>query len=301
VWTKHETFYFSWTIWSIMADVLLASMQKSGVKTLSIIDTISELATDKTEASRLTLPSPVIRVHGGSSGSSPRTPPHLQPQHHGGKSKPLTSGSGQPGVPPRNPKVSVPFYSPNVSSSSTTSPGKSLFNGAKPRGFFATSSPKHPQNSSPISAAATTTTTAKLNLSAISRQQSNNGTNMQQHQPSFVQNHKSISNNNAAASNRGQTPDWIRDIFLQVRRGNREKLELVTEGLESTLIRNLTDHLGNNLLHCVCSAGHTPLLPLLTSRLGNELTGALSDENRKGLTPVQIAIKVNYLQKYPAI
>ena len=69
--------------------------------------------------------------------------------------------------------------------------------------------------------------------------------------------------------------------------------ELVTEGLESTLIRNLTDHLGNNLLHCVCSAGHTPLLPLLTSRLGNELTGALSDENRKGLTPVQIAIKVN--------
>ena len=69
--------------------------------------------------------------------------------------------------------------------------------------------------------------------------------------------------------------------------------ELVTEGLESTLIRNLTDHLGNNLLHCVCSAGHTPLLPLLTSRFGNELTGALSDENRKGLTPVQIAIKVS--------
>ena len=69
--------------------------------------------------------------------------------------------------------------------------------------------------------------------------------------------------------------------------------ELVTEGLESTLIRNLTDHLGNNLLHCVCSAGHTPLLPLLTSRFGTELTGALSDENRKGLTPVQIAIRVS--------
>ena len=69
--------------------------------------------------------------------------------------------------------------------------------------------------------------------------------------------------------------------------------ELVTEGLESTLIRNLTDHLGNNLLHCVCSAGHTPLLPVLTSRFGTELTGALSDENRKGLTPVQIAIRVS--------
>ena len=31
----------------------------SGVKTLSIIETLSELATDKTEASRLTLPSPI--------------------------------------------------------------------------------------------------------------------------------------------------------------------------------------------------------------------------------------------------
>ncbi len=31
----------------------------AGVKTLSIIETLSELATDKTEASRLTLPSPI--------------------------------------------------------------------------------------------------------------------------------------------------------------------------------------------------------------------------------------------------
>ena len=67
-----------------MADVMIPSnnnaassklqQQKSGVKTLSIIDTISELATDKTEASRLTLPSPVRVIN-------------------------------HPGVPPRNPKV----------------------------------------------------------------------------------------------------------------------------------------------------------------------------------------------------
>lgn len=46
-----------------VTDRLVSSMAKSnnssGVKTLSIIDTISELATDKTEASRLTLPSPL--------------------------------------------------------------------------------------------------------------------------------------------------------------------------------------------------------------------------------------------------
>ena len=100
-----------------MADVLLASMQKTGVKTLSIIDTISELATDKTEASRLTLPSPVVRV----SSSTPGTP-HAQNKTKtllGGGSVGVNSG-GQPGVPPRNPKVSVPFYSPNVSSLSTS-------------------------------------------------------------------------------------------------------------------------------------------------------------------------------------
>ena len=67
---------------------------------------------------------------------------------------------------------------------------------------------------------------------------------------------------------------------------------MTTRGLEPTLIRNLTDHMGNNLLHCVCSAGHTSLLPFLTSRFANELSGALNDENRKGLNPVQSAIKV---------
>jgi len=42
----------------------------------------------------------------------------------------------------------------------------------------------------------------------------------------------------------------------------------------------------------VCSSGHTPLLPFLTARFARELTGALTDENRKGLTPVQLSIKV---------
>ena len=69
--------------------------------------------------------------------------------------------------------------------------------------------------------------------------------------------------------------------------------EMTTRGLEPTLIRNLTDHMGNNLLHCACSNGHTSLLPFLTSRFANELSGALNDENRMGLNPVQLAIKVN--------
>ena len=64
------------------------------------------------------------------------------------------------------------------------------------------------------------------------------------------------------------------------------------EGLEPTLIRNLTDHQGNNLLHAVCYHGHVNLLPWVTRRFAGELPGALSDENRRGFTPIVYAIKV---------
>ena len=50
----------------------------AGVKTLSIIETLSELATDKTEASRLTLPSP-IRL------SAPSMKNQTSPMQHPGK------------------------------------------------------------------------------------------------------------------------------------------------------------------------------------------------------------------------
>jgi hypothetical protein len=66
------------------------------------------------------------------------------------------------------------------------------------------------------------------------------------------------------------------------------------DGLEPTLIRNLTDHVGNNLLHTICAHGHSSLLPWVTRRFGVELDGALADENRRGLTPASAAIKVTY-------
>ena len=62
--------------------------------------------------------------------------------------------------------------------------------------------------------------------------------------------------------------------------------------MEKTLIRNLSDHLGNNLLHIVCRHGHASVLPWLAARLGPELDSALSDENKQGLTPIVLAIKV---------
>lgn len=64
--------------------------------------------------------------------------------------------------------------------------------------------------------------------------------------------------------------------------------------MERTLVRNLTDHLGNNLVHVVARHGHAAqLLPWLATRLGPELEPALADENKRGLTPATLAIKVS--------
>ena len=64
------------------------------------------------------------------------------------------------------------------------------------------------------------------------------------------------------------------------------------EGLEPTLIRNLSDHMGNNLLHTICYNGHAHILPWLTGRFGGDLADGLKDENRNGTTPALAAIKV---------
>jgi hypothetical protein len=69
------------------------------------------------------------------------------------------------------------------------------------------------------------------------------------------------------------------------------------EGLEPTLLRNLTDHAGNNLLHAVCGHGHAHLLPWLTTRFGTDVNEALNAENRNGSTPTLVAIKVPSVSK----
>ena len=174
---------------------------RSGVKTLSIIETLSELATDKTEASRLTLPSPV-RILSNTNNSQPN---HLN-------------------LPPRNPKVSVPFHSPSQQKQqqmhyiNPPNHVNSGYNGAKPR--FLTSSvansvAKKMHSSIIVSPIAST----KMNLSAITN-------NNKQSTPVINNSHHSTANQNAGSDNsqRGQTPDWIRDIFHHAKRGNREKL-----------------------------------------------------------------------------
>ncbi|TRY68412.1 hypothetical protein TCAL_04100 [Tigriopus californicus] len=232
-------------------------MQKASVKTLSIIDTLSELVQNEGEATRLATPYQQKRNNG--STSILRVAPMLKP---------------------RSPKVNVP---------SAGTPTKTSLSPANPQ--YLNSSPKKSPNPSKEG----------FNMSAISHtngsqfplKKLNGGFGAKKKKPTI---NGGGGGGRFPSNSRGQTPDWIRDIFLQAKRGIVDKLSSALEGLEPTLIRNLTDHLGNNLFHAVCSYGHVNLLPWLTRRFGNELNGALlHDENRHGLiAPIQ-AIKHGHL------
>ncbi|XP_057375372.1 uncharacterized protein LOC130696297 [Daphnia carinata] len=95
---------------------------------------------------------------------------------------------------------------------------------------------------------------------------------------------------------RGQTPDWIHKIFDVARRGHLLKLQRVVTGMEPTLVRNLSDHRGNNLLHVLAGSGNADALAWLCSSFGPEMQDALLDENKRGLTPVVAAIQAGRLE-----
>lgn len=93
---------------------------------------------------------------------------------------------------------------------------------------------------------------------------------------------------------KGRTPDWIAGIFSITRRGNLERLSQVLEDMDATLIRNLSDHRGNNLLHVCCCYGHLECLQWLLRR-GQQCQDAILDENKYELTPLVCAVKYGKL------
>lgn len=66
--------------------------------------------------------------------------------------------------------------------------------------------------------------------------------------------------------------------------------------MEPTLVRNLSDHRGNNLLHVLAGAGNADAMAWLCSSFGPEMQDALLDENKRGLTPVVAAIQAGQLE-----
>ena len=63
--------------------------------------------------------------------------------------------------------------------------------------------------------------------------------------------------------------------------------------MEPTLIRNLSDHHGNNLAHVLAACGHVQALAWLVGTCGHVLSEALADENKHGLTPSVAAVRVS--------
>ncbi|XP_059475788.1 uncharacterized protein LOC132196871 [Neocloeon triangulifer] len=106
-----------------------------------------------------------------------------------------------------------------------------------------------------------------------------------------------INSNPSRIKSRGRTPDWIKRIFDYAKRGQLEQLRTSLKDMEATLVRNLSDHHGNNLLHILACQGYESALAWLCSSLmgaQSQLEGALADENRSGLTPVACAVKYGH-------
>ncbi|RXG73675.1 Synphilin-1, partial [Armadillidium vulgare] len=93
---------------------------------------------------------------------------------------------------------------------------------------------------------------------------------------------------------RGRTPDWIKRIFNIAKKGDLLALKEAIADMEETLVRNLSDHAGNNLLHVMAVFGHlSPMAWMLTKH--SVLIDALQDENKFGLTPLVCSIKYGHL------
>ncbi|XP_043201330.1 uncharacterized protein LOC122370120 isoform X2 [Amphibalanus amphitrite] len=92
-----------------------------------------------------------------------------------------------------------------------------------------------------------------------------------------------------------RTPDWIRTIFDVARGGDISELRSSLSDMEPTLIRNLSDHHGNNLAHVLAACGHVQALAWLVGTCGHVLSEALADENKHGLTPSVAAVRCGKL------
>uniref|UniRef100_T1JER7 Uncharacterized protein n=1 Tax=Strigamia maritima TaxID=126957 RepID=T1JER7_STRMM len=108
---------------------------------------------------------------------------------------------------------------------------------------------------------------------------------------------------------RGQTPDWIKDVFELVKKGETEKLKnklinksknlpqqlLTLKNMDAILIRNLSDQHGNNLFHVCAWNGQVECVKVLLEQ-GQECKEALYDENKQGFTPIVLSIKRGHLE-----
>ena len=169
-----------------------------------------------------------ISISGGNSSIGPPLPPG---SIRGVQPPPIPPSLGHPPqLQPRNPKVSVPMLSPGL----VNSPDGDLnvFGGAKPR--FVASSPNRvaPPEASPrfrgLDGVPVNGHRAGITLHSNGSSPQTNGLRAGSlaRQPGVTTPKKSskVRPSQQHPGSRGQTPDWIRDIFAHAKRGNSEKL-----------------------------------------------------------------------------
>ena len=176
----------------------MMKMQKASVKTLSIIDTLSELVQDEKQANQLAVVTPV---------ATPTNPTTANGGNSNGKMGRILSPLSPPPLKPRSPHMRVPPPSHSGGSAIMTS-----------------SSPQQPNLSNTVSGS------DLLDLSAIPTRSENVNNNnnglITVNNGTFGVRKKKKSHGKSKfpSSVRGQTPDWIREIFLYAKRGIIEKL-----------------------------------------------------------------------------
>ncbi|XP_045611246.1 uncharacterized protein [Procambarus clarkii] len=258
--------------------------QPGFLKTVSIIETLSELAHGP-EVRRLAQeprPQRPSRPHSGSRASSSRQP--TSATSAGGGSA-TDHGDDTPTRPPGPPVLSADFqqYSEKIYDAVTSQrPEPSLRGNHGGRGRV--HSLAHPRRRERTQPRGETT---------IEESQLASGINQEGRREEDEPSRKPRSDHRGRE--RGRTPDWIKRIFDIAKKGDLPSLKRSVADMEGTLIRNLSDHSGNNLLHVMAVFGHlAPLAWLLTSQ--QVLVDALHDENKFGLTPLVCAIKYGRLR-----
>ncbi|XP_063871947.1 uncharacterized protein LOC135106605 [Scylla paramamosain] len=257
--------------------------QPGFLKTVSIIDTLSELAHGP-EVRRLAQepqPQRPSCPHSSSRTSSSRQPTGATSAGGGSTADPGEDTSVRPPGPP---VLSADFqqYSEKIYDA-VTSPGPDpgLRGGQASRGRFQGLGHRRRERPQPRGEACLDDSQGASGVSHEQRREDEEASRR------VRQEHR--------GRERGRTPDWIKRIFDIAKKGDLPSLKRSVADMEGTLIRNLSDHSGNNLLHVMAVFGHlAPLAWLLTSQ--QVLVDALHDENKFGLTPLVCAIKYGRLR-----
>ncbi|GIY29831.1 synphilin-1 [Caerostris darwini] len=89
---------------------------------------------------------------------------------------------------------------------------------------------------------------------------------------------------------KASVPDWIQEVFTASKKGNVDKMKSSLKDIDPALVRNLSDDHGNNLWHICAVYNNFECLDWLCSHNLHH-AHALKDENKNGFSPAGLAVK----------